>query len=128
MARVTQLVVTMENKPGALAQMCSELAKVAVNISAIMATTSPASGNVRILATPLVAAKKVLDALNMPYEEQEAVTIHVTDRPGALGRATRKLADAGINIDYVYGSIVKDADRALIVLGVSDPQKAAKLL
>jgi hypothetical protein len=128
MAQVTQLVVTLENKPGALAQICSELAKVAVNISAIMATTSPQAGVVRIVAMPLLAAKKVLDALKIPYEEQAAVAIHVTDRPGALGRATRKLADAGINIEYVYGSIVKDSPRALIVLGVSDPAKAAKLL
>jgi hypothetical protein len=128
MARVTQLVIKMENRPGALAQICSELAKVAVNISAIMATTTPELGSVRVLATPLPAAKKVLDTLKVTYEEQEAVTIHVTDRPGALGRTTRKLADAGINIDYVYGSIVKDADRALIVMGVSDPAKAAKLL
>lgn len=128
MPRVTQLVVTMENKPGTLAQICSELAKVAVNISAIMATTTEAEGSVRMVATPLAAAKKVLDALKMSYEEQDAVAIHVTDRPGALGRTTRKLADAGINIHYVYGSIVKDADRALIVLGVADPAKAAKLL
>ena len=128
MPRVTQLMVKMENKPGTLAQLCSELAKVAVNISGIMATTTEESGSVRILATPLPAAKKVLDTLKMSYEEQPAVAVHVTDRPGALGRVTRKLADAGINIHYTYGSIVRDADRALIVLGVSDPDKAAKLL
>lgn len=128
MARVTQLLIKMENRPGTLAQLCSELAKVAVNISGIMATTTEGAASVRILATPLPAAKKVLDTLKMPYEEQAVVTVHVTDRPGALGRITRKLADAGINIDYTYGSIVRDADRALIVLGVSDPDKAAKLL
>ena len=128
MPRVTQLLIKMENKPGTLAQICSELAKVAVNISAIMATTEGDVGQVRIVATPLPAAKKVLDSLKMSYDEQDAVAIHVTDRPGALGRATRKLADAGINIHYVYGSIVKDATRALIVVGVSEPEKAAKLL
>ena len=52
----------------------------------------------------------------------------VTDRPGALGRATRKLADAGINVDYAYGSIVKGEERALIVMGVSDVEKATKLV
>jgi hypothetical protein len=128
MPRVTQLLIKMENKPGTLAQICSELAKVAVNISAIMATTEGDVGQVRIVATPLPAARKVLDSLKLSYDEQDAVAIHVTDRPGALGRATRKLADAGINIHYVYGSIVKDATRALIVVGVSEPEKAAKLL
>src|SRR6267142_582893 len=128
MPRVTQLLITMENKPGNLAQICSELAKVAVNISAILSTTDGAIGQVRIVATPLPAAKKVLEPLKIPYDEQDAVAIHVTVRPGALRRATRTLADAGINIHYVYGSIVKDATRALIVVGVSEPEKAAKLL
>ena len=54
--------------------------------------------------------------------------MRLTDRPGALGRVTRKLADAGINITYAYGSIVKGEERALIVLGVSDIEKASKLV
>ena len=49
-------------------------------------------------------------------------------RPGALGRITRKLADADINVLYAYGSIVKGEGRALIVLGVSDLGKAEKLV
>ena len=38
------------------------------------------------------------------------------------------LAEKGINIDYVYGSIGKSADRALVVLGVSDVEAASRLL
>jgi hypothetical protein len=38
MARVKQLLVRGTNQPGTLAQVCTEMAKVAVNISAIMAT------------------------------------------------------------------------------------------
>ena|SRR5579863_4342729 len=127
MARVTQLVIRGEHKPGTLAQICSELAKVAVNITAIMAAPEQEHG-IRIVATPLPAAKKVLDAMHIPYSEEDAVAVRVTDRPGALGRATRKLADAGINVIYAYGSIVKGEERALIVMGVSDVAKAEKLV
>jgi hypothetical protein len=45
-----------------------------------------------------------------------------------LGKLTRKLADAGINVQYAYGSIVKGEQRALIVMGVSDIDKAEKLV
>ena len=84
---------------------------------------------IRIVATPYDAAQKVLDNLGMAYVEEEAIAVRATDRPGALGRLTRKLADAGINIEYAYGTIVKGAaDRALIVLGVSNLDKADKLL
>jgi hypothetical protein len=54
--------------------------------------------------------------------------VRIGDRPGALGRITRKLGDHGINITYAYGSIVKGGERALIILGVSDAKKAAELV
>jgi len=127
MAKVTQLMIQAQNKPGMLAQVCSELAKKAVNITAILASQEEAGG-IRIVATPLAAAKKVLGDLNLPYREEEGVAVRLSDRPGALGKVTRKLADKGINILYAYGTIVKGEGRALIILGVSDVNKAADLV
>ena len=127
MALTTQLLIKAEDRPGMLATICSELAKVAVNITAIMAAHTN-NGGIRIVATPLPAAKKVLDALGLTYQEEQVVAVRVGDRPGALGRVTRKLGDHGINIEYAYGSIVKGEERALIILGVSDAKKAADLV
>ena len=97
MARVTQLLIHAENKPGTLARICSELAAVAVNISAVMAAPDE-EGGIRIVAAPLATARKVLDNLKLSYREEDAVAVRLTDRPGALGKVTRKLADKGINI------------------------------
>jgi len=127
MARVTQLRVQAPHAPGTLAQICTALAKVAVNINGIMAAPEQPEG-IRILASPLGTARKTLDQLGFAYKEEEAIAVRVNDRPGALGRVTRKLADAGINVTYAYGSIVKGEERALIVLGVSDVAKADKLV
>jgi hypothetical protein len=127
MARISQLLIQAEHKPGTLASICSEMAKKAVNITAIMASHDQ-PGGIRLVATPHTAARKVLDAMGLPYGEEEAIAIRVSDRPGALGRATRKLADAGVNVQYAYGSIVKGSDRALIILGVEDVAKAEKIL
>lgn len=127
MARIIQLLIQAEHQPGTLASICSEMAKKAVNITAIMASHDQ-RGGIRLVATPHTAARKVLDAMGLPYREEEAIAIRVSDRPGALGRATRKLADAGVNVQYAYGSIVKGSDRALIILGVEDVAKAEKIL
>ena len=127
MAKVSQLLIQAENKPGALAQICSELAKVAVNITAIMASHD-GTGGIRIVATPHATARKVLDGLKISYREEEGIAVRLSDRPGALGKATRKLGDKGINIHYAYGSIVKGEGRALIIMGVSDVNKAADLV
>jgi hypothetical protein len=127
MARVTQLRILAENKPGMLATICSEFAGKAINITAIMATQDTTAG-IRLLATPTASARKVLDQLGIRYEEEEALAVRVTDRPGALGRVMRKLGGAGVNVEYAYGSIVKSSDRALIVVGVRDIGKAEKLV
>lgn len=127
MARVTQLLILAEHRPGTLALLCSELAKVAVNITAIMAAHDQ-PGGIRLLANPVGTARRVLDGLGMRYKEEDGIAVRLSDRPGALGKVTRKLGDAGINIEYAYGSIVKGENRALIVLGVSDVAKAEKLV
>jgi hypothetical protein len=127
MAQVTQLMIRAEDKPGVLAAICSEMAKVAVNITAIMAAPQEAGG-IRIVADPVATAKRVLDGMRLSYSEEEVLAIHVSDKPGALGKATRKLADKGINILFAYGSIVKGEERALVILGVSDVNKAAEIL
>ena len=55
MEKITQLLIKAEDKPGALAHICSELAKKAVNITAIMAAHDEAGG-IRIVATPHATA------------------------------------------------------------------------
>ena len=127
MAIVKQLKVALENRPGALAQLCSELAKKAVNISAIDASEARPVGSVRLLVSQLDTAKRVCDALGVKYVEERALAVNVGDRPGSLGRVTRKLAEKGINIEYLYGSVEKGSRRALIVMGVSDVEAAARV-
>ena len=128
MAIVKQLTVMLENRPGAMAMLCSELAKVAVNITAIQASDARPIGPVRMIVSHPDVAKRVCDALNLKYLEEEVLAVKVGDRPGALGRVTRKLAEKGINIEYVYGSISRDATQALLVLQVSDLSAAARLV
>jgi hypothetical protein len=127
-AIVKQLTVVLDNRPGSLARLCSELAKLAVNISAIHATEGNPVGPVRMVVSNIGVAERVCDALGLKYFEDDVLAAHVGDRPGSLGKLTRKLAEKNINIDYVYGSIEKGASRALLILGVSDVEAAARLL
>lgn len=127
MAIAKQLKVTLANRPGALAELCSELAKRAINISAIEASEAKPTGSVRLLVNQVETAKGVCDALGLKYVEEQVLAVNVNEKPGALGKVTRKLAEKGINIEYVYGSIEKGAKRALIVMGVTDLEAAARV-
>lgn len=127
MAVEKQLSVTLENRRGALAEICSELAKVAVNILALMVPEEGRVAPVRLVVNNRAAAEKVFARLGIPYTSEDVITAHLSDRPGALGKLTRKLADHGIDVKYAYGSIVRGAPRAMIILAVSDIAAASKV-
>jgi hypothetical protein len=127
MGATKELSVMLENKRGALAELCSELAKVAVNIQALMVPEQVGVAPVRLVVNNLDAAKKVLDGLKLKYTEQDIIAAHVSDRPGALGKLTRKLADRNVDVKYAYGSILKGSGEAVIVLAVSDVATASKV-
>ncbi|MFY9583078.1 MAG: hypothetical protein WAR21_01140 [Candidatus Acidiferrales bacterium] len=127
MAVATQLKVALDNRPGALAQLCSELAKRAVNINAIDASEVKPVGSVRLLVNQLATAKGVCDALGLKYVEEQVLAVNIGDRPGSLGRMTRKLGEKGVNIEYLYCTVQKGSGRALAVLGVSDIEAGARV-
>jgi len=128
MAVVKQLSVLTENKRGALAQLCSELAKSAVNIRALMVPEEGRVAPIRLVVSDLAAAAKVFGNLGLKFNEEEVLAARLSDRPGALGKMTRKLADHNIDVKYVYGSIAPGAEKATVILSVSDVKAAAKIV
>jgi hypothetical protein len=124
---VKQLVVTLDNRPGALAVLCSELAKVAVNIDAIQASQTGPISPVRLLVSRLDTARKVCDKLGLKHAEEPALAVTMGHRPGSLGRILRKLGSKGINVEYVYGTIERGTKNALVVMGVSNLRAGAKV-
>ena len=125
---VTQLSVMVENKRGALAEICTKLAEKAVNISGMMAPDQPGLAPVRLVVNHLDTAQKVFDQLGLRYTEEQVFNVRVSDKPGALGKITRKLADSGVDIRFAYATILKGAGDANIVLGVSDVEAASKVV
>lgn len=123
-----QLSVMVENKRGALAELCSKLAEKAVNILGLMVPEQAGVAPVRLVVNSVDTAKKVFDTLALKYVEEDVVLVQVSDRPGALGKLTRKLADHNIDVKYAYGSIQKGIGKATIILAVSDVDAASKVL
>ena len=128
MALVKQFSVMVENKRGILAEVCTKLAEKAVNIMGLMVPEQPGVAPLRLVVNSVDAAKKVFDALGLKYREEEVISVRLSDRPGALGKLTRKLADHNIDVQYAYGTILKGAGEAIIVLAVSDVTEAAKVV
>lgn len=124
MPRITQITVTLQNKPGTLAQLCSTLRDAGVNISAVVASEIRGKGKVRLLVDSPDKAKDALKAAKIRFSEEEAIAIELDNRPGALGEVAEKLAQAKINIKYAYATTSEGSTKATVILAVPDVAKA----
>jgi len=122
-----QLSILLENRRGALAELCSKLAEKAVNIVGLYVPEQTGVAPVRLVVNSVDTARKVLESLGVPFTEEEVLAVQVSDRPGALGKLTRKLADHGLDVKYAYATIQKGVGKATVILAVSDPARAAEI-
>jgi hypothetical protein len=128
MPRVSLVTVTLQNKPGTLAQLCSALGKAGVNISALLAPEIRGRGKVRLLVDNLDKAKDALKAAKIRFGEEEAIGVELDNKPGALGEVAGKLAQVKINIKYAYATTSEGSAKATVILSVPDVAKALGVL
>jgi hypothetical protein len=91
----------------------------------IIAMSIDPSGQMRIVSDNPLHAANTLREQHYNVEERDVIFTPMPNEPGALGRALRLLSDAGINVDYAYASGSDRVPIVGVVIGVSDPQKAA---
>jgi hypothetical protein len=119
------LAVTLENRPGTLAELGEATGKAGVNIEGMSGEARGGSAVLHILVEDAAAAREALGGAGIEVgDERDVVVVEVEDRPGTLGQVARKLADAGVNVDLAYSTF--GGVRA--VLGVDDPDKARAAL
>lgn len=125
---VTELSIQMKNQPGQLEQVTATLAQAKVNIRGIAAICTGKVGWVRMVVDDVEAAEAALEDRGITVESGLAVALMMPDEPGGLDRALRVIAQAGINIDYIYTCVERNAALVMVILGVQAPGKVEKLL
>jgi hypothetical protein len=110
------LVIDIENTPGALAQVAAAISDAGVNIAAATCIGTGNMAELHILVPHAGAARHSLAITHLAItREREVVVIDVEDRPGVLADLTRKVARAGVDLDLVYV-----ATRNRVVFGAPD--------
>jgi len=122
-----QLTVLVEDKPGALADICEAFGKNGVNIKAISAEGLGEAGIIRVVTEDLNTAKRALKREGYNFTVSEIIQLRLDDRPGELGKVTRKLSDNGINIQYIY-IIGRDKGFTDLAIKVTDTEAGKELL
>jgi hypothetical protein len=125
---LTEVVVELEDRIGALADLGELLGASDVDIRALAVLTLPGRRALaHLVVEPADVAVRVLRASGIaPARVREVLAVTLDDEPGALGRYCRQLADASINLEAVYLSGEKDGSKEL-VFAVSDLERAREL-
>jgi prephenate dehydratase len=92
MAKVKQLTISLENRPGALSQMAQTLADAKINVIALLDSSAGVQGSPQLVVDDIRKAKKALDKAGMSYTEGTLEQFELNNKPGALAEVAGKLA------------------------------------
>lgn len=108
------LAIVLENRPGALAEMGDALGRAGVSVEGGGAWVVDGRGVAHFLFTDGTAARRALEAAGIKVLDEREVLVQrlQQDVPGQLGLLTRRMAEAGVNIEVLYS----DHDHQLILV------------
>ena len=119
MSVATDLVIEIDNEPGALARVAAAVSDAGVNLAAATCIGPGNRAELHILVPHAEAVRHALAITNVAVtREREVVVVDVEDRPGELADIARRVAKEGINLDLVYV-----ATHNRVVLGSPDIDK-----
>ena len=117
---VKQLSIFVQNKSGKLAASLAVLRDNGIDVRALTIADTPDFGILRLLVDDAAKAEEVLSANGFLVQSTEVVVVPVLDERGGLAALLEPMAEAGVNIEYMYSLIARDAKDAYMVFRVTD--------
>jgi len=115
MAKTKQFTISLENRPGALAEVARTLGSAKVNILALLGT----SGSAELIVEDARRARKALDVAKLTYKETTAEEYELPNKPGELAQYLDKLAAKGVNLNTICATVSKGGRKAVLVYTVA---------
>ena len=123
-----QLAIFLDNRPGMLARLADALAEAKINIYAITTSDTVDHSVIRLVVSDYRRALHVFEEHGTLVVEDDVIMLEASNKAGELARIAHKLADAKVNIEYCYSATPPEVKKGLLILRVSNPAKALKIL
>ncbi len=121
------LIAELDNRPGSLARAAGALGRAGVNITTGAGLGLGTAGALGFLTDDEAGAHAALSAAGIQVRVVAAVVASVPDAPGGLAQAAQRLADAGVNVEFVIPAGM-GGGRMGVAFGVADAEKARAAL
>ena len=127
--KLKQIVVSIENAAGRLAEVTETLGKAGINLRALNLVDTGAFGQLRLIVSNVATTRRILMEMQIPAYINEVVAAEIEDKPGSLAKVLRPLTAANINVVFMYAFLGGISDgRAVMIFRFSDNDKAVELL
>ena len=113
---------------GTLARVADAFAEAKINIYAITTSDTVDHSVIRMVVSDYRRAMHLFEEHGALVVEDDVLMVQGSNKPGELVRIAHKLAAARINIEYCYSATSPKAKKGLMILRVSNPTKALKVL
>ena len=111
-----QLMISLDDNVGSLAEVTNMISASGINMVAICAYAANQKVAIMFVTEDNNGARKILEDQGYNVREEEVILLSVENKPGALQAVTDKIAEAGINLKLIYGSVAKEGKVSRIVL------------
>ena len=123
----TQLMICVNDKVGTLAEVTTMISASGINMTAICAYAVEGTVAIMFVTEDNNEARKLLEARKYSVRAEEVILLTLDNKPGALQTVTDKLAEAGISLKLIYGSVTKENSNSRIIL-ISDNNLDAMMI
>ena len=124
---IRQVSVFVENRPGKLHETLKMIADSGLNIRALSIAETKDFGILRLITSDTPKTIEVLSKASI-INTTTVIAAKLEDRVGALCYVLDFLAQAEVNIEYIYAFTASEDFGAYVVIRVDDAQKAEQVL
>jgi len=118
---IKQLSVFVENRRGKMTEIIEALSSKGIDMRALTLADSSEFGLLRLIVSDPDAAYTLLREMGIMVRLSEVVAVGVADQPGAFSKATRLIADEGIDLEYLYALASRKDGEAVIIMRMDQP-------
>ncbi|MFO7858190.1 MAG: HD domain-containing phosphohydrolase [Ectothiorhodospiraceae bacterium] len=126
--RTQQLSVVLTSGQGQLASLSRRLADADIGVLALSVLDSTETTTVRLVADKPDQAAEKLREHGLAFASTEVLVFEVAGARDALARVSGRLADEGVEVNFIYGSRDRAADATQLVLSCSDLHAAERIV
>ena len=125
---IRQISIFLQNEPGQLSRICRDLADAGINIATLSLADTTDFGILRLIVDKPHETEKVLRDSGFTVSVTSVIAVGIDDVPGGFAKPMRVLANAHIDVEYMYAFISRSEKDAYVILRTDRHELAESVL